>query len=123
MVRRAEYRGIVRHVLLTLLTAFALAASGLAPASAFACPMAVEAAAAAHDCCPDEGGDKNQPAQQHDMDGCMMGMACRTAPAVAPSVAPISLSNATLLMARPVLSGPANLSGPLQQLFRPPRSI
>ena len=124
MVREAEYSGVVRHVLLTLLAAFALAASGLAPASAFACPMAAAAAAAAHDCCPDEGGgDKNQPLEQHDKDGCMMGMACRTAPAVAPSVAPIALSNATILMSAPAASEPANLSGPLQQLFRPPRSI
>lgn len=126
MVRRAEYYGVVRHVLLTLLTAFALAASGLAPASAFDCPMAVAAAAqaSAHDCCPDEGGDKNQPQQQqHDMDGCMMGMACRTATAVAPSVAPIALSNATIIASAPVASEPANLSGPLQQLFRPPRTI
>lgn len=75
-----------------------------------------------HDCCPDEGGNKNQP-QQHDMDGCMMGMACRTAPAVAPTLAPISLSNATILMSQPILSEPAKLSGPLQELFRPPRSI
>jgi len=124
MVRRAEYPQIVRHVLLTLLTAFALAASGLASANAFACPMAVEAAAAAHDCCPDEGGgDKNQPQQQHDMDGCTMGMACRTATAVAPSVAPIALTSATILMSAPTLSEPAKLSGPLQQLFRPPRTI
>ena len=124
MVRQAEYSGIVRHVLLTLLTAFALAASGLASASAFACPMAVETAAAAHDCCPDEGGsDKNQPVQQHDLDGCMMGMACRTAPAVTPSLAPIALSNATILVAAPLLREPAELSGPLQQLFRPPRTI
>ena len=73
---------------------------------------------------PDEGGgDKNQPTQQHDMDGCMMGMACRTAPAVAPSVAPISLPNATILTSAPVAHEPANLSGPLQQLFRPPRTI
>ncbi|PZO52813.1 MAG: hypothetical protein DCF16_08435 [Alphaproteobacteria bacterium] len=123
MVRRAEYSGIVRHVLLTLLTAFALAASGLASASSFACPMAVEPAASAHDCCPDEGGDKNQPLEQHDMDGCMMGMACRTAPAMASSVAPIALSSATIVTSAPVASEPANLSGPLQQLFRPPRTI
>lgn len=124
MVRRAEYPGVVRHTLLTLLTAFAMAASGLASASAFACPMAVEAAASAHDCCPDEGGaDKDQPQQQHDMDGCMMGMSCRTASAVAPTLAPIALSNATILMSQPVLSEPARASGPLQQLFRPPRTI
>lgn len=126
MVRQAEYYGIVRHALLTLIVAFAMAASGLASASAFDCPMAAAAAqsASAHDCCPDEGGDKNQPAQQqHDMDGCMMGMACRAAPAVAPTIAPIALPNALILTSAPALSEPANLSGPLQQLFRPPRSI
>jgi len=116
----------VRQVLLTLLLAFAMTASGLASASAVDCPMmaAAEAQASAHDCCPDEGGDKNQPAQQqHDMDGCMMGMACRTAPAVTPSVAPIALRNALILTSAPALSEPANVSGPHQQLFRPPRSI
>jgi hypothetical protein len=124
MVRRAEYPQIVRHVLLTLLTVFAFAASGLVSVSAFACPMAVEAAASAHDCCPDEGGgDNNQPQQQNDLDGCMMGMACRTAPAVAPTLAPIALSNATILVSQPVMSEPAKASGPLQQLFRPPRTI
>jgi len=87
--------------------------------------MGVEAAAAAHDCCPDMGGsDQNQPKQQHhDMDGCMMGTACRAAPAVAPSVAPIALPNAMILSSAPVASEPAKPSGPLQQLFRPPRSI
>jgi hypothetical protein len=124
MVRRAEYRGVVRQFLLTLLVAFALAANGLVSASAFACPMAAETAASAHDCCPDEaGGEQNQPSQQHDMDSCMMGMACRSAAAVAPTFAPIALSNATILVSAPVLSEPANLSGPLQQLFRPPRTI
>lgn len=82
------------------------------------------AAAAQHDCCPDEGGaDKNQPLEQHDMDGCMMGMSCRSAPAVAPTLAPISLSNAAIVMSRAIVSEPAKLSGPLQQLFRPPRTI
>lgn len=116
----------MRRLWLSFLTAFALAASGIsAAAAAQACPMLQAAAAqAAHDCCPDEaGGEQNQPQQQRDMDGCMMGMACRIAPAVAPTLAPIALSNATILMSQPVLSEPANLSGPLQQLFRPPRTI
>lgn len=117
----------MRRLWLTFLTAFALAASGFSAAMAAEdCPMMQAAAVqAAHDCCPDEGGaDKNQPQrQQHDMDGCMMGMSCRTAPAVAPTLAPVALSNATILMAQPVASEPAELSGPLQQLFRPPRTI
>lgn len=79
---------------------------------------------APHDCCPDETGtDKNQPVGQHEMNDCTMGIACRTTPAVTPTFAPISLLNATILMSEPRLSEPAKLSGPLQQLFRPPRSI
>lgn len=78
---------------------------------------------AQHDCCPDQSGDKNQPLEQHGMDGCTMGMACRTAPAVAPTLVPTALSNATILMSSPLAIEPAKPSGPLQQLFRPPRSI
>lgn len=116
---------LMRRTWLTLLTVFALAASGASAAmAADACPMLQAAAVQAqHDCCPDQGGDKNQPQQQHDMDGCAMGMACRTAPAVAPSVAPVALANATILVSAPILSEPAKLSGPLQELFRPPRTI
>lgn len=111
---------------LTLLTAFALAASGFSSAlAAEVCPMMQAAAIeTSHDCCPEEGGpQKDQPQQQHDIDGCQMGMSCRAAPAVAPTLAPIALSNATILMSAPRVSEPAKLSGPLQQLFRPPRTI
>lgn len=116
---------LMRRFWITLLTAFALAASGVSTAMAVEdCPMLQAAAAEAeHDCCPDEGGDDQPEQRQHDMDGCTMGMACRTAPAVAPTLAPIALSNATILMSAPQVSEPANLSGPLQQLFRPPRTI
>jgi len=116
----------MRRVWLTLLTAFALSASGISAAmAAESCPMQqAEAAQGQHDCCPDQAGQKNQPAdQQHDMDGCMMGMACRTAPAVAPTFAPMSLPTATIRMAASMLREPAELNGPLQQLFRPPRTI
>lgn len=116
----------MRRLWLSFLTALALAASGISTAmAAEACPMMQAATVqAAHDCCPDEGGgDQNQPQQQHDMDGCMMGMACRTASAVAPTLAPIALSNATILMSSPLAIEPAKPSRPLQQLFRPPRTI
>lgn len=78
-----------------------------------------------HDCCPDEDSKQEQPEQQqqHDMDGCLMGMACRTGPAVAPTFAPIALPKAAILMSAPLMNEPAELSGPLQQLFRPPRTI
>lgn len=116
----------MRQPWLTFLTALALAASSLSTAmAAETCPMQqVAAAQAQHDCCPDDGASKNRPEQQqqHDMDGCTMGTACRTAPAVGPTLAPITLGNVTILLAQPMLSEPAKLSGPLQQLFRPPRT-
>jgi len=122
-----EYTFRMRRFWLTLLTAFAFLAGALAPAMAMSdCPMMAEAAqvAAAHDCCPDEqkpAGDQDQP--RHDMDGCMMGMACRTVSAVTPTMAPIALPISALLVDAPLLVAPAAASGPLQELFRPPRSI
>lgn len=125
MATLSQYRDLMARVLLALVMIFALTAGGVANALMINCPMQESQTAQTHDCCPDESGaDKNQPQQQqHDMDGCMMGMSCRTAPAVAPTLAPVALSNATILMAQPVASEPAELSGPLQQLFRPPRTI
>jgi hypothetical protein len=117
----------MRRFCLTLLTAFALLAGGLSPAMAMSdCPMMAEAAqvSAAHDCCPDEQkppSDQDQP--RRDRDGCMMGMACRTAPAVTPTIAPIALPVSALLLDAPVLEAPAAAAGLLQELFRPPRSI
>lgn len=124
----SQYDDRMRRIWLTLLTAFALAASGASPA--MACPMDAVASAAfaqasAHDCCPDgDRSDRRQGKQTQDqMDGCLMGMACRTAPAVAPTLAPIAQPNATIPMSAPAMSEPANLSGPLQELFRPPRTV
>ena len=117
----------MRRFWLTILTAFALLASGLSPAMAMSdCPMMAETApvSAAHDCCPDEqkpAGDQDQ--QRHDMAGCVMGMACRTAPAVTPTIAPIGLPVSTLLLDAPLVVAPAAPAGPLEELFRPPRSI
>jgi hypothetical protein len=122
-----QYNLRMRRFWLTILTAFAFLAGALSPAMAMAdCAMLAEAAqvSAAHDCCPDEQkptGDQDQP--RHDMDGCMMGMACRTAPAVTPTVAPIALPVSTLLLDAPVLDAPPAAAGPLQELFRPPRTI
>ncbi|MGE0045140.1 MAG: hypothetical protein AB7T08_05215 [Hyphomonadaceae bacterium] len=122
-----EYTFRMRRFWLTLLTAFAFLAGALAPAMAMSdCPMMAEAAqvAAAHDCCPDEqkpAGDQDQP--RHDMDGCMMGMACRTVSAVTPTIAPTALPVSALVLDAPVVDAPAAASGPLQELFRPPRSI
>ncbi len=117
----------MRRFWLSVLMAFAFLAGGLSSAMAMSdCPMMAEAAqvAAAHDCCPDEqkpAGDQDEP--RHDMDGCMMGMACRTVSAVTPTIAPIALPVSALLVDAPVLDAPAAATGPLQELFRPPRSI
>jgi hypothetical protein len=115
----------MRRLWLILLTAFALVATGYSSAlAAEACPMMqATSLETAHDCCPDEGSQKNHPSQQHDRDGCMMGMSCRTAPAIALTLAPIALPNATILMSAPRVSEPAKLGGPPQELFRPPRTI
>lgn len=125
-----QYHVRMRRFWLSFLTAFALAASGVSPVMAMQdCPMRAEAAQAvahsapAHDCCPDqEKSDDGQGQQQHDLDGCLMGMACRTAPAVAPCVAPIVLPAAAMVLDAPILAVPAAATGPLQELFRPPRT-
>lgn len=114
-----HYHGRMRRLWLTLLLAFSLAASGFAGAAmASDCPMQ---AAAQHDCYPD-GGSPDDPIQT-DLDGCMAGMACRSAPAVTPSLALIRLSARPMRVVEPVVGEPAPPSGPLQDLFRPPRSI
>jgi hypothetical protein len=121
-----QYPGRMRRFWLTLLTAFALAASGVSAAfAAQDCPMGQTepVRASAHDCCPENSQPEQNQSKQHNMDGCMMGMTCRTAPALAPTVAPVSLSNATILLSQPITCEPAKQSGPLQELFRPPRTI
>ncbi len=103
--------------------AFALAAGGVANAAAApACPMQMSSSASAHDCC-DENGAPSDDDGSDEMRGCMVGMACRSAPAVAPTLAPLLLPSAAVRVSRPILGEPAAPSGPLQQLFRPPRAI
>lgn len=119
-----HYLNPMRRVWLTILLAFALTASGVASAMAAQdCPMQSMAAMAAHDCCPEDQRPSGPGQDQHDMDDCMMGMACRAGPVAAPSVAPIRLPTAMVSVAEPSLAEPATPSGPLQELFRPPRTI
>lgn len=114
----------MRRFWLTVLMAFAFLAGGFSPAMAIGdCPMLAEVAAA-HDCCPDEqkpAGGQDQ--QRHDMDGCKMGMACRAGATVTPAIAPIRLPAAALLFDAHVLDTPPAVGGPLEELFRPPRTI
>lgn len=126
MVIRAEYRRVVRHVLLTLLLSFALGASGLASASAaFACPMATPTASASHDCCPDQGstkGDRDNGGPQSMVD-CPFMQLCRTAPALAPTAEPVRLVITTPVVLIPPRTNGAPVSAPDSDLFRPPRTI
>lgn len=124
-----HYAASMRRLWLTILTTFAFVASGFAGVAAMpACPMqtthAAMAAVAQHDCCPDAQPTRNNGApQDHKMDGCLIGMTCGAAPLVAPSLAPIELSAVSLRLTQPILGEPAPPSGPLQELFRPPRTI
>lgn len=131
---KVEYDGAMRKLGLSLLMVIALAVSGVANAmSAADCPMASAQVGSAqmgasaldgqHDCCPDRAPEAPGDEAPAKMTGCFVGQACRTAPAVTPSFAPIAFPNATILVSAPAAFEPADLSGPLQQLFRPPRSI
>lgn len=114
----------MRRIWLTVFLTFALTASSVANAMAAQnCPMQSAATVAVHDCCPENQQPSKPDQDQHDMDGCLMGMACRAGPVVAPSVAPIRLPTAVISVSEPIVSEPATRSGPLQQLFRPPRTI
>ncbi|HCK85001.1 MAG TPA: hypothetical protein DHW63_10940 [Hyphomonadaceae bacterium] len=117
-----HYLNRMRRVWLTILIAFAVAASGVASATAAQdCPM--RAAATAHDCCLDNNGADQDHPQQHKMDGCLMGMACRTTPAVTPTLEPVRLTLTMISSSQPIMSDVAKPSGPLEELFRPPRTI
>lgn len=116
----------MRRVGLALITVFALVASGVSAAvAAQDCPMnrAAPVAASAHDCCPDGAQKPADPGQEdHESDSCTIGMPCRTAAAVTPSLAPVALPTVVLALGAPLLGEPAPPSGPLQELFRPPRT-
>lgn len=117
------YLNRMRRVWLTVLMAFALAASGVVNAAAApSCPMQVSAGSPSqHDCCDENGAPSKSGSDK--MSSCMEGMACRSAPTVAPVLAPLLAPSATVRVSQPILGEPAAPSGPLQQLFRPPRSI
>lgn len=120
-----HYLNRMRRMWLTVLTAFALVASGVANAQAAPlCPMQAAASGAAHDCCDDEGpmGAPNEDSSEK-MTGCVVGMACRTAPAVAPALAPMRMPATALIISESILGEQAPPGGPLQELFRPPRTI
>lgn len=121
-----EYDDCMHRALLTLLMAVALVASGMANAvAASACPMHSGNQVSADACCDEHGTPMGKPGDDtsKSMSGCTMGMVCRTAPAVAPMLESVRVPQAIILISQPMLGEPAPASGPLQQLFRPPRNI
>ncbi len=125
-----HYHSLMRRLWLTILMAFALTLGGYANAlAAQACPMEAPreaAAVASHDCCPDDetsqGGAPTEQSQKG-MAGCVMGQACRTAPALTPSLAPIRLSSVTIPVSQPIVVNPAPARAPLSKHWRPPRLV
>ena len=117
--------GAMRRVLFTLFAAFALALGGVTNAAAAQdCPMQQgQSASGMHDCCDDEGGAPIQDDDGGKMTSCAVGMSCRTITAIAPLPSPSALLFAALSVSYVELGQPPPPSGPLQDLFRPPRAL
>lgn len=117
----------MRRLWLTIVLTVVLAAGGFANAlAAQACPMqSAPAQMAAHDCCPDGAGkqdDSQGQDHQKSMAGCVLGQSCRTAPAIAPSLAPVALPTAAIKMSQPRLGVLAALGLTSMEFWRPPRT-
>ena len=115
----------MRRVLFTVFAAFALGLGGVTNAAAAQhCPMQQgQTAGGMHDCCDDEGGAPVQDDDGGKMTGCAVGMPCRTATAITPLPSPSALQFAAISATYMELGQPPPPSGPLQDLFRPPRAI
>lgn len=114
----------MRRVLFTLFAALALGLGGVTNAAAAQdCPMQQgQSAGGMHDCCDDEGGAPAQDDDSGKMAGCAVGMSCRTATAVAPLPSPSALLFSAISASYVEWGQPPPPSGPLQDLFRPPRA-
>ncbi len=126
MVISAEYRALMRHALLTLFVSLGLAASGLASAGvAFACPLKTAAAAAVHDCCPDQGpsDEGGGGSSDRNMKDCPFAQLCRAAPVIAPEVAALDLAIPVAVALNPLRTNGALVPVPESGLFRPPRTL
>lgn len=106
---------------ITFILAIALSLGGAAQAFAANCPMQ-QAQTVAHACCPDAAKSSQGQHQRQKSDGCVFGMACRAPAAIEPTLAPVRLLAQVIVAPNARLGEPAPPSGPLQQLFRPPRT-
>lgn len=119
----------MRRFWFCLLVAAALASSGVASALAWTnCPLLERAAqhnaGSGHDCCPDErapGAPVQQPSKQ--MGNCIMGHACRAAPAMTPTVAPMPMAAPLILPHAPIISDTGAVARAPDAFWRPPRTI
>jgi hypothetical protein len=125
----AHYAGVMRRFWLSLLMVIALASGGVANAMVMAdCPMLAQVSAqpemgAGHDCCPDDApaAPDDQPAKK--MGDCAMAQACRVAPALTPSIEPVSFIVTAIVVREPVMSDKSMISRAPDEFWRPPRTI
>ncbi|MBX9745581.1 MAG: hypothetical protein K2X34_01685 [Hyphomonadaceae bacterium] len=124
---KVEYGWLMRQVWLSALMVIALAASGVANAMSYVdCPLLAaavgQASASSHDCCPD--GAPTAPGDQAPakMTGCFVGQACRTAPAITPSLAPLRIIAPALRTKVALITDPALASRAPDAFWRPPRT-
>jgi hypothetical protein len=119
----------MRRFWLTILLTIALGVGSVAnAAAAHHCPMQQagsmeQAVVMAHDGCMDGAPGAPGAPDQRDMDDCVMGMACRTAPTLQLSVPLVVLRAIGVRLTQPIETEAPPPSGPLQDLFRPPRTI
>ncbi len=119
LLTHGHYPETMHRFWLTLLMAFAMVTSGLSAAVAEpVCPMQ-SSASASHDCC-DEQGDEGGPVKK--MDGCMMGQTCRTPPTVMPTVEPLRLVLAAVVIDLPIIQPAAATDARPNEFWRPPRT-
>jgi hypothetical protein len=111
------------RIVVAFFVAFSLAFGGVANAmAAHDCPF-LRVASSIHDCCPltgkhqDKSSDKDSKSQT-----CKLGQACRSIPAMAPSLLE---TRVTLPMVRddgPAITEPTTRPSPLFSFWRPPRA-
>jgi hypothetical protein len=117
----------MRQFGLSMLMVIALAASGVANAMSYVdCPMLAVAAgqvsASSHDCCPEGAPATPSDEAPAKMTGCLVGQACRSAPAITPSLAPLRVAAPALQTKVALITDPALASRAPDAFWRPPRT-
>jgi len=113
----------MRRLWFAILLVVSLAVSATASAwAAQACPFKQAAAAASHDCCPDQKPEP-QPADHHDKSlDCQLGQSCRTAQAVEPLQPVLTIARAEVVVALAPRNQQPAPTAASSGLWRPPRT-